>query len=184
MKVEVRGLRQGGPRRCPAGIGRPAEYACRDRAVDLQRPRVPADLPGSIRDKQLTEQVRRVHEENMEVYEARTVWHEMTGRPRDGSLHGAAETERPADLLWVADLTNVHTMPGGGRRVRSRRLLADDRGLVDWHNQRLFHGEPGHVPPAKQETAHRAAHHVRARPRGKHGTTSGRGDGRTNQARA
>lgn len=79
--------------------------------------------PRSVRDEQLTEQITRVHEENMEVYGARKVWHEMNRQGqqvarctverlmRQAGLRGvlrdkhprttrpAAETERPADLV-------------------------------------------------------------------------------------
>ncbi|UAL28377.1 IS3 family transposase [Nocardioides rotundus] len=83
----------------------------------------------SVRDGQLTEQIRKVHEDNMEVYGARKVWHEMNRQAaatpgqqpvarctverlmRAAGLRGvlrdkhprttrpAAETDRPADLV-------------------------------------------------------------------------------------
>lgn len=37
----------------------------------------------SVRDEQLTKRIRKVHEENMEVYGARKVWHEMNRHVRD-----------------------------------------------------------------------------------------------------
>ena len=79
--------------------------------------------PRSVRDEQLSEQIRKVHEENMEVYGARKVWHEMNRQGqkvarctverlmrRDGlrgvtrdrhprTTRPAAETDRPADLV-------------------------------------------------------------------------------------
>lgn len=77
----------------------------------------------SVRDQQLTEQITELHKENMEVYGARKVWHEMNRQGhevarctverlmRQAGLRGvlrdqhprttrpAAETERPADLV-------------------------------------------------------------------------------------
>lgn len=79
--------------------------------------------PRSVRDAELTGQITRVHEENLEVYGARKVWHEMNRQGhqvarctverlmRHAGLRGvlrdkhprttrpAAETGRPADLV-------------------------------------------------------------------------------------
>ncbi len=97
----------------PAEIAPSTYYAHKSRPASAR----------SVRDEVLTEQIRRVREENMEVYGARKVWHAMNRQGhevarctverlmRAADLRGvlrdkhprttrpAAETERPADLV-------------------------------------------------------------------------------------
>jgi putative transposase len=99
--------------------GTPAEIAPSTYYAHKSRPA----SPRSIRDEQLTEQIRKVHKKNMEVYGARKVWHELNRQGhevarctverlmRQAELRGvlrdkhprttrpAAETDRPADLV-------------------------------------------------------------------------------------
>lgn len=103
----------------PAQIASSTYYAHKSRPASAR----------SVRDEQLSMRIRKVHTENMEVYGARKVWHELNrqaartpdGRPvarctverlmRQAGLRGvlrdkhprttrpAAETDRPADLV-------------------------------------------------------------------------------------
>jgi putative transposase len=97
----------------PAQIASSTYYAVKSRAVSAR----------AVRDEQVSEQITQVWQDNLEVYGARKVWHEMNRQGhqvarctverlmRRAGLRGvlrdkhprttrpAAETERPADLV-------------------------------------------------------------------------------------
>ena len=91
----------------------------------------------AVRDEQLIKEIQKVFEENMEVYGARKVWHEMNRQARDaqpGDHEG--DTEGPVARCTVERLMRAAGLRGvlRDRRPRTTRPAAEtDRpaDLVD-----------------------------------------------------
>ena len=87
----------------------------------------------SVRDEQLTKQIRKVHEENMEVYGARKVWHEINRQTPSQPGEPAGPGQEPVARCTVERLMRTAGLRGvlRDKHPRTTRPAAETERPAD-----------------------------------------------------